>query len=186
MEASITINRTVLTVVRGDITKIPADVIVNAANTSLLGGGGVDGAIHRAGGPEILDACRRIRAQQGGCPVGEAVITTAGQLPAQYVVHTVGPVWNGGDDDEAEKLRDCYRNSLTLAIEHGAASIAFPNISTGIYSFPKLLAAEIALDAVAEYLCELADDAPAPKRIIFVCYDAENELIYRETLGNCS
>ncbi|MFB9324424.1 O-acetyl-ADP-ribose deacetylase [Paenibacillus aurantiacus] len=185
METSITINRTVLTVVRGDITTIAADVIVNAANTSLLGGGGVDGAIHRAGGPEILDACRRIRAKQGGCPVGEAVITTAGKLPASYVVHTVGPVWNGGDQDEEELLRDCYRSSLALAIQHGANSIAFPNISTGIYQFPKALAAEIALEAVAEYLCELPDETHAPKRILFVCHDAENEQIYRERLGDC-
>src|SRR5690606_13829294 len=131
--------------IKGDITTLKVDAIVNAANTSLLGGGGVDGAIHRAGGLAILDDCKRIRAKQGGCNVGEAVITTAGNLPAKYVIHTVGPVWNGGKSNEEHLLSSAYRNSLTLAFEYRIRSIAFPNISTGIYRFPKDRAAEIAI-----------------------------------------
>jgi O-acetyl-ADP-ribose deacetylase (regulator of RNase III) len=138
--------------IKGDITKIKADAIVNAANSSLLGGGGVDGAIHRAGGPAILEECRAIRAKQGGCDTGEAVITTAGQLPAKYVIHTVGPVWNGGNKNEPELLANCYRNSLQLAVENGVKSIAFPNISTGIYHFPKPEAAEIAIETVQRFM----------------------------------
>ncbi len=127
-----------ITLIKGDITKIKADAIVNAANSFSTGGGGVDGAIHRAGGPAILDECfRQIRAKQGGCDTGEAVITTAGLLPAKYVIHTVGPVWNGGNKRGTELLASCYRNSLQLAFAHGATTIAFPNISTGIYHFPK-------------------------------------------------
>ena len=137
---------------KGDITKIQVDAIVNAANTSLMGGGGVDGAIHRAGGPAILDDCRKIVARQGGCKVGEAVITTGGKLPAKYVIHTVGPVWNGGGNNEAEKLANCYTNSLLIAIENGIKTIAFPNISTGIYKFPKDKAAEIAVETVKLFL----------------------------------
>src|SRR6476661_6881709 len=132
-----------LEVVKGDITKISVDVIVNAANTSLLGGGGVDGAIHRAGGPAILEDCRKIIAKQGGCKTGEAVITTAGNLPAKFVIHTVGPVWNGGNKNEATLLENCYRNALKLAVENNCKTIAFPNISTGIYGFPKDKAAVI-------------------------------------------
>ena len=123
--------------VKGDITKVNTDAIVNAANTSLLGGGGVDGAIHRAGGPAILEACRKVVAKQGGCKTGEAVITTAGNLPARFVIHTVGPVWNGGGKGEQEKLASCYQNALQLAVENECKTIAFPNISTGIYRFPK-------------------------------------------------
>src|SRR5690349_12333919 len=140
-----------ITVVKGDITKIKADALVNAANNSLLGGGGVDGAIHRAGGPAILEECRKIRAKQGGCATGEAVITTAGLLPAKYVIHTVGPVWNGGKNREAELLANCYRNTLQLAADNGVITIAFPNISTGIYHFPKPLAADIALQEVQQF-----------------------------------
>lgn len=124
-----------LKVVKGDITKCAVDAIVNAANTSLLGGGGVDGAIHRSGGPAILEDCRKIIARQGGCKVGEAVITTAGKLPAKFVIHTVGPVWNGGENGEDEKLINCYWNSLELAVKNGVKTIAFPNISTGIIGF---------------------------------------------------
>ncbi|MBC7923406.1 MAG: macro domain-containing protein, partial [Ferruginibacter sp.] len=116
---------------RGDLTRVDTDAIVNAANSSLLGGGGVDGAIHRAGGKAILDECRLIRARQGGCRPGEAVVTTAGNLPARYVIHTVGPVWNGGNHQEADLLAACYRNSLRLATEIGARTLAFPGISTG-------------------------------------------------------
>lgn len=133
-----------LRVVQADITAISVDAVVNAANTSLLGGGGVDGAIHRKGGPAILEDCMKIRARQGGCETGKAVITTAGNLPAEYVIHTVGPVWNDGLKAEDQLLENCYRNSLQLAEEHGVQSIAFPNISTGIYKFPKERAAQIA------------------------------------------
>ena len=147
-----------------DITKIHADAIVNAANTSLLGGGGVDGAIHRAGGPAILEECRRIHDRQGGCKVGEAVITTGGNLPARYVIHTVGPVWQDGNNREPELLVSAYRNSLRLAVTHLIRTIAFPNISTGIYHFPKNIAAAIALDTVTEFL-ERSKDI---EKVIFV------------------
>ncbi|NIJ51464.1 O-acetyl-ADP-ribose deacetylase [Dyadobacter arcticus] len=159
-------------VIKGDITSLNVDAIVNAANSSLMGGGGVDGAIHRAGGPAILDDCRRIVARQGGCPTGEAVITTAGTLPAKYVIHTVGPVWQGGNKGEEEKLANCYRNSLKLANENGCKSIAFPNISTGIYGYPKDEAAEIAVTTVSGYMVE----NDLPEQVIFVCFDQENYL----------
>lgn len=161
---------------RGDITKIKCAAIVNAANSSLLGGGGVDGAIHRAGGPAILEDCIKIRAAQGGCPTGEAVITTAGKLPAKYVIHTVGPVWNGGEEGEADLLRLCYENSLALAEQQGLKSIAFPNISTGVYHFPKQRAAEIAVKAVQ------AHQAQQLETLYFVCFDAENHQIYQALL----
>jgi O-acetyl-ADP-ribose deacetylase len=164
--------------IKGDITKIKADAIVNAANSSLLGGGGVDGAIHRAGGPAILEECRAIRAKQGGCDTGEAVITTAGQLPAKYVIHTVGPVWNGGNKNEPELLANCYRNSLQLAVENGVKSIAFPNISTGIYHFPKPEAAEIAIETVQRFM---ATDNSL-EEVFFVCFDDENYNLYKEFL----
>jgi O-acetyl-ADP-ribose deacetylase (regulator of RNase III) len=154
----------------GDITKFKVDAIVNAANTSLLGGGGVDGAIHRAGGPEILENCRKIVARQGGCKVGQAVITTAGRLRASFVIHTVGPVWNGGTNKEVEKLASCYRSSLELAISKNCTSIAFPNISTGIYKFPKALAAKTAIKSVLEFV----NLNTTLEQIIFVCFDREN------------
>ncbi|GAB7388667.1 O-acetyl-ADP-ribose deacetylase [Bacillaceae bacterium] len=177
----IRIKETVLEVMRGDITKCEVDVIVNAANSSLLGGGGVDGAIHRAGGKAILEECMQIRERQGGCPTGEAVITTAGDLPAKHVIHTVGPVWQGGDQGEAELLRSCYRNTLNLASAHQAKSIAFPNISTGVYRFPKELAAEIALDEVARYCREA--EANTIRKVLFVCFDPENYRLYLEKIG---
>jgi len=136
----------------GDITKQKVDAIVNAANSSLMGGGGVDGAIHRAGGPAILEECRKIVSRQGGCPTGEAVITTGGNLPAKFVIHTVGPVWNGGNNNESEKLSNCYTNSLRLAVENNLRTIAFPNISTGMYGYPKKEAAQIAIKTVTGYL----------------------------------
>ncbi len=139
---------------RGDITKVDTDIIVNAANSSLMGGGGVDGAIHRAGGKAILEECMKIRAAHGGCNTGEAVITTARKLPAQYVVHTVGPVWSGGNRNEAALLANCYRHSLRLAVEKKAKSIAFPNISTGVYHFPKQYAAQMAVKEVTAFLHE--------------------------------
>lgn len=157
-------------IIRGDITTLKVDAIVNAANSSLLGGGGVDGAIHRAGGPEIVAECRKIVARQGGCKTGEAVITTGGKLPARFVIHTVGPVWNNGGNQEEHKLAECYRNSLKLAVEKGCKTIAFPNISTGIYGFPKRLAATTAVKAVREFLKQDKNI----EKVIFVCFDQEN------------
>jgi O-acetyl-ADP-ribose deacetylase len=167
-------------IIRGDITKVAADAIVNAANSSLLGGGGVDGAIHRAGGPAILEDCRRIVARQGGCKTGEAVITTAGKLNAKFVIHTVGPVWNGGDNKEAEKLAACYNNSLQLAVEHHINTIAFPNISTGIYHFPKEKAAKIAVKTASDFLQQTA----VITKVIFVCFDEENYNLYMGLLSS--
>jgi O-acetyl-ADP-ribose deacetylase len=167
-----------LELIQGDITKLEVDAIVNAANTSLLGGGGVDGAIHRAGGKAILEECQEIRARQGGCPVGEAVITTGGNLPAKFVIHTVGPVWNGGNNNEEALLAAAYTNSLKLAVEHGVRTIAFPNISTGVYRFPKDRAARIAVDAVSEFL----EGTDAVEKVVFVCFDEENYRLYKELL----
>ena len=164
--------------IQSDITKIATDAIVNAANSSLLGGGGVDGAIHRAGGPAILEECRKIRDRQGGCPTGEAVITTAGKLPARYVIHTVGPVWHGGSHGETELLRLAYTNSLKIAAENGVKTIAFPNISTGVYHFPKAKAANIAVGTVRDFL----EKEKAIEKVIFVCYDAENFGLYEKLL----
>ena len=155
---------------KGDITKVTVDCIVNAANTSLLGGGGVDGAIHRAGGNAILEDCRKIIAKQGGCKVGEAVITTAGNLPSKFVIHTVGPVWNGGQKNEREKLSNCYINSLQLAVANNCRTIAFPNISTGIYKFPKDEAARIAVSTTVEFLSKNKEI----DKVIFVCFDDDN------------
>ncbi|GHU59401.1 macro domain-containing protein [Bacteroidia bacterium] len=157
-------------IVQGDITKMVVDAIVNAANSSLLGGGGVDGAIHRVGGSAILDDCMKIRAKQGGCKTGEAVITSAGNLPATFVIHTVGPVWDGGLHNEPEKLANCYRNSLLLAVENNCKTIAFPNISTGVYGFPKKEAASIAFQTVTDFL----SGNNTIEKVIFVCFDDEN------------
>lgn len=167
---------------QGDITKETADVIVNAANSSLLGGGGVDGAIHRAGGPDILRACREIRAGQGGCPTGQAVITTAGRLDAQYVVHTVGPVWNGGSMGEPDLLRSCYLRSLELAAHHGAQSIAFPSISTGAYGYPIGQAAPVALGAARDFAVQNAAFA----EIRFVLFFAADLGVYQQSLADLS
>jgi O-acetyl-ADP-ribose deacetylase (regulator of RNase III) len=156
--------------IQGDITKMEVDAIVNAANSSLLGGGGVDGAIHSAGGPAILDGCIKIREKQGGCKTGEAVITGAGNLPAKYVIHTVGPIWNGEQKGESEKLANCYSNSLQLAVENNCKTVAFPNISTGVYGYPKEQAAKIAYQTVAGFL---AGDEQIEK-VIFVCFDEDN------------
>lgn len=141
-----------VTLLKGDITKQDTDAIVNAANSSLLGGGGVDGAIHRAGGPSILDECRKIVEKIGRCPAGEAVITGGGDLPARHVIHTVGPIWNGGGHGEPELLKNAYKNSLRLAVENGLKSVSFPSISTGAYRYPVDLAAEIALNTVCDQL----------------------------------
>jgi O-acetyl-ADP-ribose deacetylase len=149
---TVTIGTTRLVLLRGDITTQATDAIVNAANTELLGGGGVDGAIHRAGGPAILEECKQIRARQGGCPTGEAVITTGGRLPAKFVIHTVGPVWSGGGRREDELLASAYRASLRIAAGQRLRSIAFPSISTGAYRFPIERATAIALGTVRDFL----------------------------------
>lgn len=164
-------------VLKGDITKISTEAIVNAANTSLLGGGGVDGAIHKAGGKEILEECYKIRNRQGGCKVGDAVITSAGKLLSSYVIHTVGPNWNGGKNNEDILLASCYRKSLEIAVERNIKSIAFPNIGTGIYGFPKERAAKIAIQTIKNFesLREL-------KEIILVCFDNQNYFIYKNLL----
>jgi O-acetyl-ADP-ribose deacetylase (regulator of RNase III) len=165
-------------IIRGDITKQKVDAIVNAANSSLMGGGGVDGAIHRAGGPAILEECKKIIAIKGSCPTGEAVITTGGNLPSRFVIHTVGPVWAGGNRNEPQKLANCYRNSLTLAVQNQLRTIAFPNISTGIYGYPKDLAAEIATGTTVNFL----KTDSLITRVYFVCFDEENFILYRTLL----
>lgn len=166
--------------IQGDITTQNVDIIVNAANSSLLGGGGVDGAIHRKGGSAILEECKKIRATQGKCATGQAVITTAGNLPAKYVIHTVGSVWQDGTHHEAELLASCYRESLKLAVANHAKSIAFPNISTGVYRFPKPLACQIAIDTVNEFVKH--ENVGDLNEIIFVCFDNENFELYQKKL----
>jgi O-acetyl-ADP-ribose deacetylase (regulator of RNase III) len=159
-----------LQIMQADITTLAVDAIVNAANQSLLGGGGVDGAIHRAAGPELLAYNRTL----GGCPTGEARVSPGFRLPARWIVHTVGPVWQGGDHGEAALLRQCYRNSLALALEQGARSIAFPAISTGVYGFPKAQAARIAL----QELCAARDDFA---QLVACCYSAADAALYEQT-----
>jgi O-acetyl-ADP-ribose deacetylase len=166
---------TKLTLIQGDITQLKTDVIVNAANSSLLGGGGVDGAIHRTAGPGLLSECKTL----GGCPVGEAKITSGYNLLAKFVIHTVGPIWHGGDNGEERLLRNCYYNSLNIAENLKLHTIAFPNISTGVYHFPKQKAAEIALEEVNKFIQE----AEFIEEIIFVAFDEENYRIYANLLG---
>ncbi|MBS7563628.1 O-acetyl-ADP-ribose deacetylase [Mucilaginibacter sp. Bleaf8] len=162
------------------MTKLPVDAIVNAANSSLMGGGGVDGAIHRTGGSQILEECRAIIARQGKCKTGEAVITSGGNLPAKYVIHTVGPVWNGGKKKESQLLSNCYVNSLNLAVENDIKTVAFPNISTGIYGYPKNEAAEIAIKAVNDFLA----NNTFIQKVIFICFDDENYGLYEAMLSS--
>ncbi|WP_425392066.1 O-acetyl-ADP-ribose deacetylase [Ekhidna sp.] len=159
--------------IQEDITKLRVDAIVNAANSSLLGGGGVDGAIHRAGGFAILEECKEI----GGCETGQAVITTGGNLPAKYVIHTVGPVWKDGNSNEEELLRSCYIQSLIAAADHDVKTIAFPNISTGIYGFPKERAAEIAIENVSSFSSHVIQE------VTFVCFEDENFHLYKNLLN---
>ena len=159
----------------GDVTHQDTDAIVNAANTTLLGGGGVDGAIHRAAGPELLAECRTI----GGCPTGQARMTAGYRLPARHVIHTVGPVYGGGGNREADALRSCYRESLRLAEDAGLRSVAFPCISTGVYGYPKAEACEIAVSEVARWLEEHA----LPARVVFCCFDPEDARLYSRRLG---
>lgn len=167
-----------IVLIQGDITKQKVDAIVNAANSSLMGGGGVDGAIHRAGGPAIMEECRQIIAWQGRCGTGEAVITTGGNLSVRFVIHTVGPVWHGGNSNEDELLENAYSNSLQLALENGVETIAFPNISTGVYGFPKERAAEIAVKTVTKFLAENEQI----RKVYFVCFDQENYELYKAVL----
>lgn len=171
------INNTEIELILGDITEIQVDAVVNAANSSLLGGGGVDGAIHRKGGNQILEECKLIRNRQGKCRTGEAVYTTAGNLPAKYVVHTVGPVWNGGKNNEPRLLSNCYRNSLLIANDLKLQSLAFPNISTGVYGYPKKEASVIAFDTVRDFL---EKENKTLQKVIYVCFDEENYLIYQD------
>lgn len=167
-----------ISIVTDDITRLNLDAIVNAANESLLGGGGVDGAIHRAAGPELLAECRTI----GGCPTGQARITKGYRLPARHVIHTVGPVWRGGGANEAELLTDCYRNSLALARDHDLQSIAFPAISTGIYAYPLKPATAIAVREVQNWLAR----APQPRSVTFCCFSAEVAAVYSAALASAT
>lgn len=160
-------------VIRADITSLPCDVIVNAANQTLLGGGGVDGAIHRAAGPDLLEACRKI----GGCPTGEARVTPGFKLAAKWVIHTVGPVWHGGDQGEAALLASCYRNSLELALHQGARTIAFPGISTGVYGYPKEEACRVALSVMREYEDKFDE-------ITCCCFSDADKRIYERVLSS--
>lgn len=165
-----------LTILKGDIVKMKTDAIVNAANTSLLGGGGVDGAIHRAAGEELLNECVKLR----GCATGEAKITAGYKLSAKHVIHTPGPIWRGGNKGEPELLANCYSNSLAIAKENGIQSIAFPSISTGIYCFPVDLAATIAIQQITNFL----EQNPSFEKVIIVCFDEETLKVYRNALKN--
>ncbi len=178
--ASIKLGNATLSLIKGDITNQTTDAIVNAANSGLMGGGGVDGAIHRAGGPAILEDCKRIIAKQGRLPTGEAVITTAGNLPSQYVIHTVGPVWRGGNRNESQLLRNCYVNSLKLAEKNNICTISFPSISTGVYGYPVEEAAGVALKAVREHFEKLA----VLEEVVFVLFDEKTYQAYLNVMKN--
>lgn len=167
-----------LKIIKDDITKMNVDAIVNAANSSLLGGGGVDGAIHRKGGPSILEECKKIRSKQGGCLTGDAVITTAGLLNAKYVIHTVGPVWNGGNKNEKELLTNCYKNSLQLAADNNCKSIAFPLISSGVYKYPKEEALEVAINAINDFISK------NPIEVFLVLFDEETYELGLKLINN--
>jgi O-acetyl-ADP-ribose deacetylase (regulator of RNase III) len=176
----ITVGKARLGLVQGDITKQETDAIVNAANSGLMGGGGVDGAIHRAGGPAILNECRQIIARIGRLPTGKAVITTGGNLKAGYIIHTVGPVWHGGNRGEAELLASAYSESLRLAAERNLKSVAFPSISTGAYGYPITEAAKVALDTVIAFL---RDESTSFQQVLFVLYDSSTYQTYAAQLS---
>lgn len=176
---AVTIAGRTLRLEQGDITRIVVDAVVNAANSSLMGGGGVDGAIHRAGGPEILAECKRIVAERGRLPAGQAVMTTAGRMPARHVIHTVGPVWHDGRAGEADTLASAYRESLRVAEACGLQTVAFPSISTGVYGYPVARAAGVALGVVAEFL---RAEARSVTEVVFVLYDAYTYSAYAEAL----
>jgi O-acetyl-ADP-ribose deacetylase (regulator of RNase III) len=178
--SEIRIGSTRLVLLQGDITEQTTDAVVNAANSGLMGGGGVDGAIHRRGGPAIMEECRRIRAERGGCPTGEAVITTGGRLPARYVIHAVGPVWTGGRRGEDALLASAYRAGLRLAAAHGLRSVAFPSISTGAYRFPVERAAAIALRTVRDVLLS---EPHRLEEVRFVLFTAADLAAYQRALG---
>jgi O-acetyl-ADP-ribose deacetylase len=180
---AITIHQRKLSLVQGDVTKQLTDAIVNAANSSLMGGGGVDGAIHRAGGPAILEECKRIVARQGRLPAGKAVITTGGNLPAKYVIHTVGPIWRGGGSHEAETLSSAYRESLKIAEEKKLNNLAFPSISTGAYGYPIEDAADVAISTVIAFL---KNEAVSVMEVIFVLFDSYTLKAYRNALDQYS
>jgi len=173
------INKTKLIILEGDITKQETDAIVNAANSSLMGGGGVDGAIHRAGGPAILEDCKKIVAERGRLPAGQAVITTGGNLKARYVIHTVGPVYYGGKNGEPETLASAYRESLKLAVDNNLKSISFPSISTGAYSYPLYEASQIALGAVIDFL----NNNASLEEVVFILFDIITYNAYTQALG---
>lgn len=176
------INGSTIELIQGDITKQGTDAIVNAANSSLMGGGGVDGAIHRAGGPAILQECEQIVVNQGGLPAGEAVITTGGNLKAKYVIHTVGPIWRGGNSNEPAILRNCYTNSLNIAKENGIKTISFPSVSTGVYSYPVEKAAKVALQAVVDFLKK----NDSIDKVYFILFDDHTYKSYSTALKNLS
>lgn len=175
----VTVNKTKVSMIQGDITKQAADAIVNAANPSLMGGGGVDGAIHRAGGPAILEECKKIVARQGRLPTGQAVITTGGNLKARYVIHTVGPIWHGGSGNEAELLRSAYYKCLELASDNKLGSISFPSISTGAYGYPLDEAAKIAVGTIGSFLKE---EATSLTEVVFVLFDSQTYQSYCSAL----
>ena len=174
----VTINKTKLSLIQGDITKQDTDAIVNAANSGLMGGGGVDGAIHRAGGPAILEECKKIRSERGRLPTGQAVITTGGNLKARYVIHTVGPVWRGGQEGEPDLLASAYRESLQHAVENGVKTVSFPSISTGVYGYPVKQAAQVALQTVIDF----TNEDNALSEIYFVLFDSTTYNVYEQTL----
>jgi len=178
-EKEVTINQARLFIIQGDIIKQSTDAIVNAANPGLMGGGGVDGAIHRAGGPAILKECKQIVAKQGHLPIGKAVITTGGNLKARHVIHTVGPIWYGGTKTEADSLASAYRESLRLAAENNLVSVSFPSISTGAYGYPVAEAAEVAVKTVASFLSERVTSI---KEVVFVLFDSGTYAAYVSAL----
>ena len=178
-DVSYTVNDAKISIIQGDITRQETDGIVNAANSGLMGGGGVDGAIHRAGGPMILEECIQIVAKQGQLPTGQAVITTAGNMPSKHVIHTVGPIWRGGNQNEPDLLASAYRESLKLAAENKLQSVSFPSISTGVYSYPVDKAAPIALKEVADFL----KNQTSIKEVVFVLFDSRTYDAYKSALA---